>query len=96
MRARKTPPHNARSRPGRRATEELILWLEATAAAGRPVPAPFLQVAGRLVYEQLRLALPPDQDDVFTLAGRLKAENHGLCVCQLDLAHFDTLIWPTP
>ena len=20
----------------------------------------------------------------------------GVCVCQLDLAHFDALIWPTP
>ena len=63
--------------PARRATEELILWLEATAAAGMPVPAPFLQVAARLVYEHARLALPPDQDDVFALAGRLKAENQG-------------------
>ena len=41
------------------------------------MPVPFLQVAARLVYEHLRLALPPDQDDVFALAGRLKAENHG-------------------
>jgi len=64
--------------PAQRATEELITWLEATASAGMPVPpAPFLQVAARLVYEQTRLAMPPGQDDVFALAERLKAENQG-------------------
>ena len=49
----------------------------AVAAAGMPLPAPFLQVAARLVYEHARLTLPPGQDDVFALAERLKAENHG-------------------
>ena len=63
--------------PAQRATEELIAWLEAIASAGKPVPAPFLRVAARLVYEHARLALPPGQDDVFDLAERLKAENHG-------------------
>lgn len=63
--------------PAQRATEELILWLESVAAAGMPLPVPFLQVAARLVYEHARLTLPPGQDDVFALAERLKAENHG-------------------
>ncbi len=63
--------------PAPRATEELIAWLEATASAGMPAPAPFFQVAARLVYEHARLALPPGQNDMFNLAERLKAENHG-------------------
>jgi hypothetical protein len=63
--------------PAQRATEELIVWLEASTAAGIAVPACFLQVAARLVYEHARLALPPGQDDVFALVERLKAENHG-------------------
>jgi hypothetical protein len=41
------------------------------------VPTPFLQIAARLVFEHARLALPPGQNDVFDLAKRLKAENHG-------------------
>jgi hypothetical protein len=63
--------------PAQRATEELILWLESVASAGMPLPVPFPRVAARLVYEHARLALPPGQDDVFALAERLKAENHG-------------------
>jgi hypothetical protein len=41
-----------------------------------PLPVPFLRVA-RLVYEHAWLTLPPGQGDVFALAERLKAENHG-------------------
>lgn len=63
--------------PSPRATEELIAWLEGLAAAGQPLPAPFLRVAARLVYEHARLALPPTQDDVFALAERLRAGNRG-------------------
>lgn len=63
--------------PSERATEELIAWLEGRASAGEPIPAPFLRVAARLVYEQARLVIPPTQDSVFALAERLRAENHG-------------------
>ena len=41
------------------------------------IPAPFLRVAVRLVYEQARLALPPSRDDVWALAERLHRENRG-------------------
>ncbi len=60
-----------------RATEELMVWLEASASAGIAVPDPLLQVAARLVYEHARLALSPCQNDVFDLAKRLKWENRG-------------------
>jgi hypothetical protein len=63
--------------PAQRATDELMVWIEAVAFAGTTVPTPFLRVAARLVYEHARLALPPGQADVFALAERLKAENHG-------------------
>ncbi len=63
--------------PSQRATEELIAWLEGVAAAGQPLPAPFLRVAARLVYEHAQLVLPPTQDDVFDLAERLRAGNRG-------------------
>jgi hypothetical protein len=63
--------------PAQRATEELILWLESVASAGMSLPAPFLRVAARLVYEHARLTLAPGQEDVFALAERLQAENHG-------------------
>src|SRR5664279_5172615 len=56
--------------PAPRATEELITWLEGMASAGVTIPAPFLQVAARLVYEQARLALAPNRDDVWALAER--------------------------
>ena len=70
--------HTAPDRvPAQRATEELIAWLEATTAAGMPVPVRFLRVAARLVYEHAKLTLPPGQDDVFALAERLKADNNG-------------------
>lgn len=61
--------------PSERATEELIAWLESRTSAGETVPAPFLRVAARLVYEQARLVLPPPQDVVFAVADRLRAEN---------------------
>ncbi len=63
--------------PSERATEELIAWLEGRTSAGETVPAPFLRVAARLVYEQARLVLPPTQDTVFAIAERLRAENRG-------------------
>lgn len=63
--------------PAQRAIKELIAWLEGVAAAGQPLPAPFLRVAARLVYEHARLVLPPTQDDVFALAERLRARNRG-------------------
>jgi hypothetical protein len=60
-----------------RATEGLITWLEGLALVGRSIPRPFLRVAARLVYEQARLALPPNREDVFALAERLRTENRG-------------------
>jgi hypothetical protein len=63
--------------PHERALEELIRWMEASAAAGEPPPIPFVQVALRLFYEHNRLRSKPSGGDLFTLADRLREANRG-------------------
>jgi hypothetical protein len=51
--------------PHERALEELIRWMEASAAAGEPPPIAFLQVALRLFYEHNRLRSKPPTGDLY-------------------------------
>jgi hypothetical protein len=63
--------------PHERALEELIRWMEASAAAGEPPPIAFLQVALRLFYEHNRLRSKPSGGDLFTIVDRLREANQG-------------------
>jgi hypothetical protein len=63
--------------PHERALEELIRWMEASAAAGEPPPIPFAQVALRLFHEHNRLRSKPSGGDLFTLVDRLREANRG-------------------
>jgi hypothetical protein len=63
--------------PHERALEELIRWMEASAAAGAPPPIPFAQVALRLFYEHNRLRSKPSGGDLFALVDRLREANRG-------------------
>lgn len=61
--------------PTRRATEELLRWLEHSKAAGvEPAPA-FLHTALRLVYEHARLLIGPHSKEIDAVAERVAAIN---------------------